>query len=436
MQRTLTAILFLASVVSVNDVYATDNDWLHWRGPTANGCAADTANPPVSWSQTQNVRWMQDLPGEGTSTPIVVGDRIFVLSAEDTNRRAAVVPPRDSRSKTIAPETLFRFMVTCVSRQTGRILWQKTAVEKLPHEGHHPTHTYAGSSPTSDGERIYVSFGSRGIYCYSLNGDLIWNKDLGDMRTRYGWGESVTPVIDGESLVINWDQEEDSYIACLDASSGNEKWKTSRPNEVTSWNTPLITEFGGRKMVVANGTHRVRAYDLADGKELWNCGGQTVNAIPSPLRVDNFVIAMSGYRGSLAAAIPLNSVGDVTQTDDIVWRRSRGTPYVPSPLLSGDRLFFTAGNRDILTVLNPRSGKVIGQPQRLSGIGSVYASPISANGHLYFLGREGTSVVLRDNDSLDVVSVNRINDATDASPVAVGSDLIIRSRKTLYCFSQ
>ena len=174
----------------------------------------------------------------------------------------------------------------------------------MPHEGHHPTHTYAGGSPATDGERLYVSFGSRGIYCFSLAGQLLWKTNLGEMRTRYGWGDAVTPVIHRDSLVVNWDQEEGSFITCLDASTGEAKWKTKRSGEVTSWNTPLVTSVAGRDVVIANGTNKVRAYDLADGKELWSCGGQTVNAIPSPVRFGDSVIAMSGYRGSLAVSIP------------------------------------------------------------------------------------------------------------------------------------
>ncbi len=425
--------LFLISVCGVSSIASdvTEN-WPHWRGPAADGRASANAAPPTAWN-AENVRWTFSLPGEGTSTPIVWEDRIFVLSAESTDREAETPVIKDQRSKTQQPENYYRFIVTCVSRSTGNLLWQKTAVEEVPHEGHHPTHTYAGSSPTTDGERLYVSFGSRGIFCFSLNGDLIWNTDLGNMRTRYGWGESVTPVVDGSNLIINWDQEEGSFITCLDAATGNEKWKTMRPGEVTSWNTPLVTTLNHRTYVIANGTERVRAYDMADGREVWNCGGQTVNAIPSLIRVDDFVIAMSGYRGSNAMAIPVESSGEIAGRSALRWQHARGTPYVPSPVVSGNRLLFTGGNRDILTVLDVRSGRPLREPLRLSGLGTIYASPILANGHFYFLGRNGTCIVLKDDESLTVVAVNRLNDATDASPVVVGNDLLIRSWKKLYC---
>ncbi len=411
-------------------------NWHQWRGPFANGTAADNATPPVEWSATRNIAWHTDLPGEGTSTPIVWGNQVFVLSAEQTDRKAKILPAADERSKTVPPDVYFRFLVTSIHRVTGKVLWQKTAVEEVPHEGHHPTHTYAGSSPATDGKRLYVSFGSRGIYCYSLAGQLLWKTDPGDMRTRYGWGEAVTPVIHADSLVVNWDQEEGSFIICLDGSTGAVKWKTMRPDEVTSWNTPLITSISGRDVVVANGTNKVRAYDLVDGSELWSCGGQTVNAIPSPVRFEDSVVAMSGYRGSLAVSIPLDSRGDVTDADFVRVLSRRGTPYVPSPLLHNGRLFFTGANRNILSVLDAATGRPASEPRRLPGLSNVYSSPIAANGHFYFVGRDGTCVVLKDNATFEVAAVNQVGDRIDASPVAVGHSLFLRSWTKLYCLHE
>ena len=412
------------------------SNWHQWRGPFGNGSVSSKSSPPTVWDESTNIKWTADLPGSGTSTPIVWGDRIFVLSAKETDRKSEIPPTKDEQSKTIPPEVYYQFFVTCVDRNSGSVLWQKLAVEEVPHEGHHPTHTYAGSSPTTDGKRLYVSFGSRGIFCYSLDGDLLWKTDLGDMKTRYGWGEAVTPVIHGDSLVINWDQEQGSFITCLDASTRTEKWRTERPTEVTSWNTPLITEYSGRQMIVVNGTDKVRAYDLATGTEIWYCGGQTVNAIPSPLRFLDNVIVMSGYRSAYATSIPLDSVGDITKSASLKWTYNRGTPYVPSPLLVGHRLMFTGGNGNILTVLNALDGSPIGEPKRLSAIGNLYASPVAAGGHIYLLDRDGTCLVLEDNDALNVVSVNRLKDSTDASPVVVGAQLFIRSWSKLYCISE
>ena len=412
-----------------------EGNWHQWRGPNGNGHAAAQAAPPLTWSETEHVSWKLDLPGEGSSTPIIWGDQVFVLSAVSTGRaaEAPVVPHPDA--KTQPPNVYYQFVVTSVDRGTGEIRWQKTAAEQLPHEGKHTTHTYAAASPVTDGERLFASFGSRGIYCYSLGGTLLWQKDLGDMRTRFAWGEAVTPALAGKLLIVNWDQEEASFIVALRTDTGEEVWRRERPDEKTSWNTPLITEFGGRVMAVVNGSGKARAYDVQTGDVLWECSGQTTNAIPSPLRFEDAVICMSGYRGAASFAIPLNSTGDISGTDRILWSYPQGTPYVPSPSASGNRLYFTAGTGDILTVLDMSTGKALEDKLRLSGVGNCYASPLVAGGRVYIIGREGGCVVLKDEAPFDTLARNRLEGNFDASPVAVGRQLFLRSWNRLYCFS-
>ena len=434
-KKMMTTALLTASIINGLSAAADDDanaHWAHWRGPTANGQAAASASPVLTWDTTKNVGWVTDLPGEGTSTPIVWGHRVFLLAAEKTNRPAPGPVVQRETSKTIAPDVFYRFLVICLDRHSGQVLWQRTAIEAVPHEGHHPTHTYAGSSPTTDGKRVYVSFGSRGLFCYTLDGDLVWTRDLGDMQTRYGWGEAVTPVIAGDSLIVNWDQEEGSFITSLDAATGTPNWTTAREQEVTSWNTPLVTPVDDRTIIVANGTHLVRGYDAATGQQLWSCGGQTVNAIPSPVRFEDSVIVMSGYRGALAVSLPLSSAGQVTPAA-ATWSLTRGTPYVPSPLLSGDRLYFTAGNGNVLSVVNARTGAPLTTPTRLSALRSLYASPVATQNHIYVLDRQGTCAVLTNAAEPEVVAVNKLNDATDASPVIVEDQLFIRSWTKLYC---
>src|SRR5262249_28725458 len=163
-----------------------------------------------------------------------------------------------------------------------------------PHEGHHPTHCYAAGSPTTDGQYLYVSFGSRGLYCYDLDGNLKWQRDLGRMATRLGWGEAVTPGIHGDTLVVHCDQAARSFLTALDARSGKTRWQKPR-DEVSTWATPMVVDHARRTQVIVPATKRVRSYDLATGEVLWECGGQTVNVIPSPVCGDGFVVCMSGY---------------------------------------------------------------------------------------------------------------------------------------------
>lgn len=411
-------------------------NWHQWRGPNADG-SAPGATPPTKWDAKTNVAWKAELPGRGSATPVVWGDRVFVLTAIKTDRKAKPeeLPKVDRKFdvKTEPPTNFYKFVVLCFDRGTGKQRWEKVVAEMVPHEGHHVTHSYAAGSPTTDGTLLYASFGSFGTYALDFDGAVKWSRtDLGRLHTRLGWGEAVTPVVHGGNLLLNHDQEADSKLICLDAATGKTKWEAKR-EEKTTWSTPLVTEFKGITQVVTNGTTRVRSYDLATGKVLWECGGMTVNPIPSPVRYGDSVICMSGYRGAAAVSVPLGSSGDLGDKGEVNWRHAAGTPYVPSPALAGDLLYFNSTNEPVLTVLNAKTGKVVVDKERLAQAKSFYASPVVAGGHVYFVDRTGTTIVVKTGESPDVVSVNKLDDPIDASPVAVGKQLFLRGEKYLYC---
>jgi outer membrane protein assembly factor BamB len=412
------------------------DNWHQWRGPDATGFAP-TADPPLTWDAKTNIKWKAEIPGRGASTPIIWGDRIFLLSALDTGREADAkdIPKPDPRFeiKTKPPSTYHQWLVVCVDRKSGHILWKQIAAEQVPHEGRHETNTYAGSSPMTDGKFLFVSFGTRGIYCYDLDGKLHWKRtDLGPIHTRFGWGEATTPVVHGDAVVVTWDQEKDSFIICLDAKTGQTRWKKDR-DEPTTWATPLIVEHKGTTQVIVNGTKRVRSYDLTTGNVIWECGGQTLNAIPSPVTAGGVAYVMTGYRGAAAVAVPLDAKGDVTGTDKVIWHYERGTPYVPSPLLADGRLYFTMANNALLTILDAKTGKPILDRERLPGLNSLYASPMGAKDRIYLVGRDGTTLVLKRSDKLEVLATNRLGEGVDASPVAVGKQLFLRGEQHLFC---
>jgi outer membrane protein assembly factor BamB len=426
---------FIAAAVRAED---PQDNWPHWRGPNANG-TAPKGDPPVKWDDRKNIKWKAPLTGKGSTTPIIWGDQVFILTAVKTDRVAKddELPKPDPKfeKKTTVPTNFYKFLVQSFDRKTGKPRWEKVAAEQVPHEGHQPTHSYAGGSPTTDGKYLYVSFGSRGAYCYDLDGKLQWDRDLGRLNTRLGWGEAVTPVVHGDTLLLNWDQEADSALICLNARDGKTKWKIDR-DEKTSWNTPLVVERQGTTQVIVNGTNRVRSYDLETGKELWQCGGMTVNAIPSVVAAGGVVYCMSGYKGYMACAISLDAKDDVTDTDKILWRHDKGTPYVPSPLLVGDRLYFTQANEAFLTILDIKTGKPVLDAERLPGVGSFYASPVAAAGRVYLTGRDGATLVLKQSDKLEVLAKNPLDDPIDASPAVVGKQLFLRGEKFLYCIEE
>ncbi len=422
--------LSLAGQTALAADSAADRFWPQWRGPLATG-AAPLADPPLTWSETNNVKWKTPIPGEGNSTPIIWDNRIFILSAIATGRKPAVPVVAD------APNEIYQWVVICLDRGPGKVLWQKTAREEAPHEGRQANNTFASASPVTDGKLLLAFFGSRGLYCYDFDGNLKWEKDFGKMKTKLGFGEGASPALSGEMVVVNWDSENGSFISALDKQTGKELWRNPR-DEVTGWSTPLILEHNGQKQVVVNASKKVRAYDLATGKEIWSCSGQTANAIPCPVAAGGMVYLTSGFQGSALQAIRLGRTGDLTGSDAIVWSHSKGTPYVPSPLLTDNLLYVLQGNDAIVSCFNAQSGLANFERERLAAIHSVYASPVSARDRVYILSREGTCVVLRKGPKLEVLAVNKLDDDTrhtDASMALVDKEVFLRTPRNLYCIT-
>jgi len=411
------------------------DNWPQWRGPRGDG-VAPRATPPVVWSETKNVRWKAAIPGSGSATPAVWGDRIFVLTAVDTGKTPPgapkPAPPAGDRGmSTGAPSTLFQFQVLCLDRSTGKTLWTRTAAEAVPHEGHHPSHGYASASPATDGKLLIAFFGSRGIFAYDLDGALKWSRDLGDMKIKVGFGEGISPVLHGGLVIVNWDHEGDSFIVALDAATGAEKWRQAR-DEKTTWSTPYLVEHAGRTQAVVNGTKRTRSYDAASGALIWECGGQGLNAIAMPVSRDGLVYCMTGYKGFQLYAIRLDSKGDVTDGSGVAWKRTDCAPYVASPLLMDNLLYYTKERQGILACSDAATGDVKFGATRLDGIDTIYASLAGAAGKVYVVGREGTTLVLKHGPAFEVLSSNKLDEGVDASPVLVGKELYLRGSRSLY----
>ena len=428
------------------------SQWPGWRGPQANGVAPD-ARPPIQWSETNHVQWKGAIPGRGSSTPVVWDNQVFILTAipigpeagAETADGSAQSLERSERPRrggggggggmVDRPTRAQQFTVLSFDRKTGKQRWTHSPRTQLPHEGHHKDHGFASASPVTDGKHLIVSFGSFGLYGYDLKGKLLWEKDLGDMRTRNSFGEGSSPALDGNTVVVLWDHEGDDFIVALDKRDGRELCRQTR-DEPTGWCTPLIVSHGARKQVIVNGTHKIRSYDLQDGRLLWECAGQTVNAIPSAVAVRDRVFVMSGYRGNALQALRLDRSGDITGTDGIVWSHAKSTPYVPSPLLVGDTLYFISNNSAMLSAFDAVSGKAHFEAERLEGLNGVYASPVAADGRVYVVGRDGNTAVLRQGPRLEILAKNHLEDGFDASPAIVGKQIFLRGRQSLYCIAE
>jgi outer membrane protein assembly factor BamB len=423
-----TILVFLA--ILLPSILSAEN-WPHWRGPNQDGTATNV-NPPLNWSAHENVKWKVEVPGEGSATPIVWGNRVFVLSAVETDRIAKILPQPHPEDRTVPPRNLYEFTVFCFDANTGKQLWKKIACTKQPPSGRHKTNTFAAGSPTTDGRRLYVSFGSLGLYCYDLDGNKLWERDFGTMRTRRGWGEASTPLVHQDSLILPWDQEDQSQVFVLDAATGKTKWEKER-DEPTGWSTPVTADYGGKTQLILNGTNRIRSYDLKSGEIIWQAGGMTVNAIPTPLIHNDVAYVMSGYTGSLAIAIPLSAQGDITDGKSLLWKHTRSTPYVPSPVIVGYQIYFTASNASVLTSLDLQTGKPIFGPERIGELGNVYASPVATKDRIYLTGRDGTTVVIKPGKELKILAINQLEEPVDASPALVDERIYIRSAKSLFC---
>jgi outer membrane protein assembly factor BamB len=444
-QSTFPAVVLLSTLAALSlaatsptPPKAGDRFWPQWRGPLATG-EAPLANPPVEWSEEKNVRWRVEIPGRGQSSPVVWNDLVFVTTAVPVGK-AVPVPPADAAPTggpppVVKPDGNVQFVVEAHNRTDGKLRWRRVLKELLPHEGTHQDGSYASGSALTEGERLYVFFGSRGLYALDLAGKVLWETQLGTMQTRMGFGEGSSPALFGDTLVVNWDHEGEDFVVALDKKTGKELWRTKR-DEPTSWATPIVVAPGGKPQVITSATNRVRSYDLASGKLLWEAGGMTANVIPSPVSAGGMVYLTSGFRGNALLAVRLaDAQGDITGKPAIVWSYDKDTPYVPSPLLYKDALYFMKSNSAVLTRIEVATGKP-SYTQRLDHLTNVYASPVAAAGRIYVVGRDGVAAVLDAGPEAKVLATNTLGDGFDASPALVDDELYLRGHKYLYRISR
>ena len=415
----LTGALSVSTLLLAN----ADANWGSWRGPTSTG-AAPKATPPIEWSEQKNVRWKIELPGRGAATPVVWGDKVYVLTAVPADAAAGA-------------RAVHRFIVMAASRKDGKVVWQHTAREEAPHEGtHNQFGTMASPSAVTDGEHLIASFESRGIYAYDMKGTPVWQIDLGDKKMRNEFGEGSTPALYKDRLFVVWDHQGESFIVALDKRTGKELWRQKR-DEIDSWATPLVVESGGKAQVITAGMNRVRSYDAQTGAIVWETAGLTMNPIPSPVAADGIVYLMSGFRGNSLKAIRLaEAKGEVTGAPAIAWTLDRDTPYVPSPLLYDGILYFLKGNTGVLTALDAKSGQPHYALQRLEATPNVFSSPVGAAGRVYVVGQQGTTTVFKAGPTYQPLATNTLADRFDASPALVDREIYLRGYKYLYCIAE
>ena len=412
-----------------------ESNWHHWRGPNRNGVANTDA--PTVFSATEHVKWKTAIPGRGFSSPIVWGDRLFLTTAIVDTAGAAAGGRR--RGMPLAPT---KFVVLCYDRETGDLLWERVAVETTPHEGHHrQLGSFANGSPITDGETVYVSFGSFGLYAYDFDGNLRWSRDFDvkmEMFNRFG--ESSSPALHQNTLVLQFDhQGDDSFLVAVDTRTGETLWRQDR-DEDTSWSSPYIAEHQGRVQVITSAGGYVRSNDLESGEEIWRSAGMTPHPIPTPVHGHGLVFTASGTGERRIRVITLDAVGDVTGTDAIVWQLDRAAPYNPSPLLWDNELYLVrdGGLRrgtSRFSAFEATTGRPHYLQTRLPSSYTVKASPVGAGDKIYLATEEGDVIVVRRGPEYEVLAVNSMDEMFLASPAVVDGELFLRGQEHLFCIS-
>lgn len=444
MLRKKSFFLSLALLISGSLFVQAQNssNWPQWRGPLDTGVALP-GNPPTEFGESLNLKWKTAIPGKGHATPIVWGDHIILLTAVPKDPKPVAEKKEEaegaegggrrgmSGTKT---DQVHQFKVISVDKNSGKINWETTVKEEVPAESTHELGSWASNSPVTDGEHIYAYFGSRGLFCLDFEGNILWERDWGQMEKVMSFGEGSSPGLYKDRIAIQWDHEGDSFIEVMDTKTGKKIWNAAR-DEGTSWASPLILEVGDKVQVITSATSKVRSYDLETGDIVWESTGLTRNVIPNPIYGDGILYVMSGYRGTALQAIDLaNAKGDITGTEAILWQYNENTPYTPCPVLMDGYLYFLRANNGALTCLDAKTGEVKYSVEKVEGITSIFSSPTGADGKLYIAGTE-VVVVVKAGPVFEIMATNTLDDTFHASPVVIGDNLFLRGFKSLYCFA-
>lgn len=412
------------------------NNWPEWRGLYNTGSTSE-GNVPVEFSETKNVKWKVEIPGKGHATPIVWGNQIIVQTAVATDKKGKTQDASAPASPMSPNQTdlIHQFTVISVDKASGKINWQSVVKEEMPIERTHELSSWASNSPVTDGENIFAFFGSRGLYCLDMKGNILWERDFGQMDIVASFGEGSSPAVYKDKVFVQWDHQGKSFLYALDKKTGKDAWVAER-DEITSWATPLMVEVNGKAQLITSATNKVRSYDAENGTIIWECTGMTRNVIPNPMYADGILYLMSGFRGNAIKAIDLaKASGDITGSGAIIWEYNQDASYTPSPVLMDGKLYFLKANNGILTCLNAKDGKVLYSNQKVEGISTIFSSPTGVKDRIY-MAATGVVDVIKAGNEYSLLAKNTLDDTFHASPVIIGNDLFLRGFKYLYCISE
>jgi len=446
----LAAVGLMSALASSSDA----QQWPQFRGEQANGVAG-SANLPTEWNAEKHVAWKAPLPGVGWSQPIVWGDKIFVTTAATANQKKP--NPKDMSpggafgglsllfgSGGRPPNVQYQWKVICLDAATGETVWEQTAREGRPTIRIHANNSYATETPATDGERLIAYFGMTGLYCYDLAGKLLWSKELGVFPTQFDWGTASSPIIFEGAVFVQCDNDKSSFLVALDKRTGDELWRAER-DEKSNWSTPYVWKNKQRTELVAAGGTKMRSYDPANGKLLWEIAGSGRTAT-TPVGDDELLYVdsydrLTGNRGVLAAIRP-GAAGDIslppneTTSDKIAWSVNLTNTRVASPLLAGGCLYLLQEMAGIVRCLDAKTGKEHYR-QRLPNAAGFTASPWASGDKVFCLDQDGQTFVLAAGPEFKLLATNNLGpEMFWSSPAASANALYLRGMDNLYCVRQ
>jgi outer membrane protein assembly factor BamB len=421
-------------------------NWPSFRGDHASG-VADGQHPPTSWDGAKgtHLRWKTPIPGLGHSCPTIWGDRLFVTTAIG-DPKAVFKPGVYGDVDSVDDRSVHTWKVYGLDRHTGKVLWERTACQGVPKIKRHLKGSQASPTPATDGKHVIAFFGSEGLYCYGVDGTLLWKSDLGVLSSGwfydkdYEWGFGSSPILYRDRVIIQCDIGKDSFIAAYRLADGQQIWKTPR-EEIPSWGTPTIVEAPGRTELVTNATKFARGYDPASGTELWRLGKNSEITVPTPFYAQGLIFVTSGYRPIQPIyAIRPGANGDIslpkseTKSDAIAWSLSKGGPYMPTPIVYGEHLYVCTNN-GMVTCYDAKTGKQIYR-ERLDSTGGFTASPVAADGRLYFTSETEGVFVVKAGPKFELLAVNPMSEPCMATPAISDGTIFVRSQHHVWAFGR
>ncbi len=430
---------FLASILLSVPVLSLEPDvyWPQWRGRDGQGISNEK-NLPWEWGPEKNVIWKVPVEGQGHSSPVVWGDRIFLTrDVEGPVVPGAKAPIHmENGQEFLHPDSRgadrsHRLEVLAFDRQSGALVWTKAVHEGTVFDNRHQSGSYAAPTPVADGERVYAYFESQGIHALDFEGTLLWSKTLGPIGSM-GMGPGTSPILFEGLLILQCDEDvgEKSFLVALDKLTGNEVWRRARPVQ-SSWATPILVQGPKGPELVTSGFEWVLAYDPRTGEELWRTKGVLSNAIPSPVAGDGFVILSAGYPEKRVFAVELGRRGDVSGTDAVLWEYDKGTAYVASPIRYGDYLYLMS-DKGIVTCLEAKTGKLVYEGGRVPVPATFMASFVAAEEKLFLTSEDGDTFVIAAGPEHRILATNSVGEPVSSSPAISQGSFFIRGAEHLF----